>query len=391
MSNVLEIHVLQNFAPSNLNRDDTGSPKDAMFGGHRRARVSSQSLKRAMRLYVREQNLLEPHLLAERSKRFSDAIADRLEKHGRGRETSLALVGLALGGIGLKLKDDGKTEYLVFLGASELDNVATLVNQHWDRLAEALGAQGSSDGKKARDAKKAAKGAVPDDVRKALEKAIRDRGAGGDAVDVALFGRMLADLPEKNQDAACQVAHAISTHKVEREFDFYTAVDDLKPDDSAGADMLGTIEYNSACYYRYANIDLGQLRQNLGNDTELLEKGLAAFLRAAVLSAPGGKQNSFAAHNPPSFVALTVRDGSPRNLANAFERPARATHEASLTEASLDQLADEWQKLEAFYGQPGRTVLWNGTRRDIELGESVGTLDELVTRAVGLARDALER
>lgn len=389
MSSLLEIHVLQNFAPSNLNRDDTGSPKDAVFGGHRRARISSQSLKRAMRQYVREHRLLEPHHLAERSKRFSDDLADRLERHhGRDRQTALGLVGLALGGVGLKLKDDGKTEYLVFLASSERDRIADLIHKHWDQLAAALGAHGAGDGAKARDAKKAAKGAVPDDVRKALEKAIRDRGAGGDAVDLALFGRMLADLAVKNQDAACQVAHAISTHKVEREFDFYTAVDDRKPEENASADMLGTIEFNSACYYRYTAVHLGQLRSNLANDLELLERGLAAFLRATVLSAPGGKQNSFAAHNPPSFVALTVRDGSPRNLANAFEKPARATPERSLTEASLEQLAAHWRKLEAFYGQPGKAVVWNGTPLDLDLGEGATTLDELVSRAVALARAA---
>jgi CRISPR system Cascade subunit CasC len=390
MKALLELHVLQNFAPSNLNRDDTGSPKDAIFGGSRRARISSQSLKRAMRMFVREHGLLEVEHLAERSKRFADEIADRLVRAGKDRAVVGAVVALALGGVGLKLKDDGKTEYLVFLGQAELNHIAKLIEEHWDQLEAAVNAQQPVGGAKAKDAKKAAKGAVPEDVRKQLEKTIRNRKEGGDAVDVALFGRMLADMPEKNQDAACQVAHAISTHKVDREFDFYTAVDDLKPEDNAGADMLGTVEFNSACYYRYAVIDLAQLQHNLQGDTELVFRGLEAFVRAAILSAPSGKQNTFAAHNPPSFVALTVRrDASPRSLTNAFEKPARATVQRSLTEASLEQLQAEWQKLDSFYGERGETVLWNGTSLDVTLGDTASNVAELIALTVSRARSAL--
>src|SRR3989304_10622478 len=160
--------------------------------------------------------------------------------------------------------------------------------------------------------KQAAQNADPE-LKKAPDKVFN----GGKAVDVALFGRMLADMPEKNQDAACQVAHAISTHSVEREFDFYTAVDDLKPEDTAGADMMGTIEFNSACFYRYAVVDWEKLTSNLQGDTGLAEKGLRAFLEGFVVAAPTGKQKTFAAHNPPEFVAVSVRrHTAPRSLAN---------------------------------------------------------------------------
>lgn len=391
MKALLELHILQNFAPSNLNRDDTGSPKDAIFGGVRRARISSQSLKRAMRMYVRQEKLLPENHVAERSKRFSEELAGWLKKDGRADDTINAVVALALGGVGLKVKDDGKTEYLIFLGASELDRIAGIIEEHWDKLSASLETPAQTDGKKAKDAKKAAKGAVPEEVRKALEKAIRDRGEGGDAVDVALFGRMLADLPEKNQDAACQVAHALSTNKVEREFDFYTAVDDLKPEDNAGADMLGTIEFNSACYYRYACVDLEKLNTNLQNDTELLERGLSAFLRATIFAAPSGKQNSFAAHNPPSFVAFTVRqNASPRNLANAFEQPARPRAERTLTQESLDKLAAEWVKLEGAFGQAGEASFVNITGADVNgIGENAGNADALIDRTLERVRRAL--
>lgn len=391
MNALLELHILQNFAPSNLNRDDTGSPKDAIFGGYRRARISSQSLKRAMRVFVRDQQLLDPKHLGERTQLLVEAVSSRLSAMGRDVSTAQAVIAAAIGGLGLKL-EDGKSQYLIFLGTSELDRIAAIINENWEALSLITAETG--DGKKAKEAKKAAKDAVPEDVKKALSKAMHSRGDGGDAVDVALFGRMLADLPNKNQDAACQVAHAISTNKVEREFDFFTAVDDLKNQNDeadAGAGMLGTVEFNSACYYRYLVIDLAQLRANLQGDMELVKKGLEAFLRAAVLSAPSGKQNTFAAHNPPSFIALTARDhATPRNLANAFEQPARPRDGLNLTQASLKQLEAQWQQLEAFYGQSGDTVQWNGTGTDVQLGVSAATLEELIAGAVAQAMRKLE-
>src|SRR5690606_30773078 len=158
---------------------------------------------------------------------------------------------------------------------------------------------------------------------------------GGRAVDLALFGRMLADLPDRNVDAACQVAHAISTHRVSAEFDYYTAVDDLKPDDTSGADMIGTVEFNSACYYRYANIDLRQLVKNLKGeaeevDAELAEAAVRAFLIASRDAIPTGKQNSFAARNAPSFFLAVVRDRGAWSLANAFVAPVNGQQEGGL-------------------------------------------------------------
>lgn len=387
MKALLELHILQNFAPSNLNRDDTGSPKDAIFGGVRRARISSQSLKRAMRMYFRESKLLGEADLASRTKRMVERIAALLKGEGRDQVQAVKVVQFALAGLKLKIVEDGKTQYLVFLGEREMLEITHQINHHWDALNDAITGSDGDDKKKAKDTKKAAKDAVPDELRKALEKAMD----GGKAVDVALFGRMLADLPEKNQDAACQVAHAISTNKVEREFDFYTAVDDLKPDDNSGADMLGTVEFNSACYYRYACLDLEKLRENLQGDQELLERGLQAFLRAAIFAAPSGKQNTFAAHNPPSFISFTVRlDASPRNLANAFEQPARPKGEKTLTQDSLVKLAAEWVKLEGAFGQPGNGAFVNITGASIEgIGEDVGSVDALVSRTLERAKAAI--
>ena len=167
---------------------------------------------------------------------------------------------------------------------------------------------------------------------------------------MSLFGRMLADMP-KNQNAACQVAHAISTHSVEREFDFYTAVDDLKPEDTAGADMMGTVEFNSACFYRYAVVDWEKLVANLQGDTELATKGLRAFLEGFVVAEPTGKQNTFAAHNPPEFIAVSVRrNTSPRNLANAFETAVFTKKGESLTRKSAEELAKKAKALQSAFG-----------------------------------------
>lgn len=374
MKHLLEVHILQNFAPSNLNRDDTGSPKDAIFGGFRRGRISSQCLKRSAREYARDENLLAPSEMALRSKRIVQDITDRLVAKGRDETESAKKVVVALGGVGLKVGDDQKTQYLVFLGDQELNNIADRVDEHWDSLTVQ-----EDSGKKGKEAKKAAKDALPENLSKAL-KGVLD---GGKAVDVALFGRMLADMPQANKEAACQVAHAISTHSIEREFDFYTAVDDLQPEDNSGADMLGTIEFNSACFYRYAALNVTQLIETLQNDRALAIKGIRAFLKAMVKAKPSGKQNTFAAHNDPEFVVFTVRqDADPRNLANAFEKPVKASARESLTEVSAERFIQKWQKMEAAYGQSGTTFTLNLTDLEKALGEQKHSFDELVEATV---------
>lgn len=350
MKTIVEIHVLQNFAPSNLNRDDTGAPKDALFGGTRRARISSQCVKRAVRQFFGgqvEQGILSADDLARRSKRLLKALTEILVEKGRDPATAEEKATLALGAVELVVKDEGKTEYLLFLGQREIAGIAEVIHEKWDALVAPD--KPAAEGKKPGKAKKqAAQGGDPE-IRKALDKVFN----GGKALDVALFGRMLADMPEKNQNAACQVAHALSTHAVEREFDFYTAVDDLKPEDSAGADMMGTVEFNSACFYRYAVVDWEKLGENLQSDTELAAKGLRAFLEGFVLAEPTGKQNTFAAHNAPEFVLATVRrNTAPRNLANAFETAIRARD--NLTRSSANALLDKAKVLQAAYG--GETV-----------------------------------
>lgn len=336
MSKRIEFHILQSFAPSNLNRDDTGSPKDAIFGGVRRGRISSQCLKRAIRTHARSNGLVPDEAGSQRTKRVTDLIARALRNtHGIPHERGIAAAEKVLAGIGsqkkVKLKD-GKTDYLMFLGGGEVNAIAALIAERLEAI----------EGGKAKDLTEAAEVAT---------RTLTQRQGGGR--DVALFGRMLANLPDANIDAACQVAHALSTHRVDREFDYFTAVDDLKPDDTAGADMIGTIEFNSATYYRYSVIDLQALQRNMGGNaasTAHLAETITSFTQAVIEAAPTGKQNSFAAHNPPAVVLVTIRDQqAPRNLANAFERPVTANGNGYI-QPSAERLADEWMQTDAAFG-----------------------------------------
>ncbi len=381
MKTLIEIHALQNFAPSNLNRDDTGAPKDAFFGGTRRARVSSQCFKRAVRHHFSSSvqgNTLAPDDVALRTKRVLEAIVNDLVRKGRPADEAAEKTRLALASVELSVKEDGKTEYLLFLGQREISGIADIIHTKWDSIIAPAAAP--TEGKKPGKAKKQAAQAADPELKKALGKIFN----GGKAVDVALFGRMLADMPEKNQNAACQVAHAISTHAVEREFDFYTAVDDLKPEDTAGADMMGTVEFNSACFYRYAVVDWEKLKSNLQGDEELPEKGLRAFLKGFVVAEPTGKQNTFAAHNPPEFIAVSVRrNTAPRSLANAFETAIRVKRDESLTRKSAEALTQKAKLLQAAFGGEGETFVLNLTGANPDgFGTSAASLEDLLDRTL---------
>lgn len=347
----VELHIIQNFAPSNLNRDDTGSPKDAEFGGFRRARLSSQCLKRATRTMFRDAALVAPDDRAIRTKRLKDAISDQLASMGRDRDAAARVAEAAISVLGLKVVDGAKTEYLLFLGQREIEAIVQDCEAHWAALLGATDSPVQTEGKKS---KKQAKGAVSPEVAKAFIA----RLDGGRARDLALFGRMLADLPDRNIHAASQVAHALSTHRVSMEFDYYTAVDDLKPDDTAGADMIGTVEFNSACFYRYANVSLGQLVENLGGHRQDAVETALAFVRAFVLAIPTGKQNSMAAQNPPSLVLVVVRRHGLWSLSNAFVKPVRATQDEDLVQASIRAMGAHWRALRTMYGSESIVGAW---------------------------------
>lgn len=385
---LLELHILQNFAPSNLNRDDTGSPKSCEFGGYRRARISSQAIKRAIRAEFKA-GLLPLNNVAERSKRFREVVAEHLVNSGREAETSMRVFDAALGAIGILSETKGAddeartlTEVLLFADRGQLVRFAAVCDEHWDALTDAYDkVWNKAKGKPGKDA---AKKAVPARIADALKLALD----GTQAADLALFGRMLADLPERNIDAACQVAHAISTHQVSGEFDYYTAVDDLKPGDTAGADMIGTVEFNSACYYRYANIDIAQLTRNLGGDEGLTTDTVRAFLVASRDAIPTGKQNSFAARNAPSFIMTVVRPAGAWSLANAFVNPVRPAGQGLIAK-SVEALDKHWGELTSVYSAPAGASVAVVATGDADLpnlgGARVATFDELLERTMAAA------
>lgn len=393
----IETHVLQNFAPSNLNRDDTGSPKDAEFGGHRRARISSQCIKRAVRRYFQDHDLIPAANRAIRTKRLLEHAHQRLKKDGRDEAAIRRAVTAALAAGGLKLDEKNLTQYLLFLGEGEIARFAALVEKHFDALAREPAAASESGKKKtAKQDKAAGKTAAPEEVQKAVPSLLD----GGKAADLTLFGRMLADLPEKNVEAACQVAHAISTNKIHSmEMDYYTAVDDIN-NDNPGADMIGTVEFNSACFYRYATLDVVELvggyrdpkkTQPFGlqGDAELARTTATAFLKAFVHAIPSGKQNSFAAHNPPSLVFAVVRDGPPVSLANAFVKPVVTPRDGdSLVEKSIQELDGYYGRLVGMYGEGGRkasAVCQMDGVTLTHLKEAVGSVENLIAAVIEAA------
>lgn len=374
MKTIIEIHALQNFAPSNLNRDDTGAPKDALFGGTRRARVSSQCLKRAVREYFKEQN---SDWVADRTKRIVDALKKRIQpkiqaQKGFTEENLVKAIEVAVSSLGsnkkVKVDKERKTDVLLFLSPMEVDSLEKVITESYTDLLKAK---------------------LSDEVVQRVNDALDGENKSRLSLDVALFGRMLAVMPEKNQNAACQVAHAISTHSVEREFDFYTAVDDLKPEDTAGADMMGTVEFNSACFYRYAAVDWDKLVSNLQNDIELANRGLRAFLEGFVVAEPTGKQNTFAAHNPPEFVAVSVRrNTAPRNFANAFETAIRVKKDESLTRRSAEELAKKAKVLQSAFGGQEKTWVLNLTDAKLDgYGDSAASLQELLDGVLATIRE----
>jgi CRISPR system Cascade subunit CasC len=358
MTQRIDFHILQNFAPANLNRDDTGSPKDCDFGGYRRARISSQCLKRSCRQSEIFKKELNDQDLALRTKRLYEEAVSRLVAKGLDKLRSSAAVQAGLEAMGLKLKKDGKTEYLLFLGSREISTFVDVVAKHFDVLASVESAnveaaESKTDAKvdtkaSAKKGKKNNDGAVPAEIAKEFSGLLD----GGKAVDLALFGRMLADKPEKNVEAACQVAHSLSTNRIHSmEMDYYTAVDDLKPDDNQGADMIGTVEFNSACHYRFSSLDIDQLVKNLDGDKDLARSALRAYLLATIHAIPTGKQNSFAAQNLPSLIFGIVHSGQPVSLANAFLKPVTPTRDHSLVDNSVKELDEQVSELRSTYGE----------------------------------------
>lgn len=299
----LDMHIIQTVPPSCVNRDDTGSPKTAIYGGTTRARVSSQAWKSAMRKMFREE-LFVPEKLGSRTRLVLGMVEKEILNIKPDADSKkLAKDVLTNAGVEFK-KEEEKTNVLYFISAAQAKALADVAVQ-------------SINGEL--------------NIKKDMKKKCIDALKSSPSVDIALFGRMVASEPLLNCDAAAQVAHSISTHTVQNEYDYFTAVDDLSPDDTSGAGHLGTVEFNSSTLYRYANVNLLELASSLGEmDASAAARG---FVEAFVRSMPTGKQNTFANRTLPSMVYVTLRRDQPVNLCGAFEKPIRAGEDGYAAES----------------------------------------------------------
>jgi CRISPR system Cascade subunit CasC len=311
-SQFLQLHLLTFYPPSNLNRDDLGRPKTASIGGANRLRISSQALKRAWRTSSPFAAALSGHL-GSRTQRLGELVVEHLTSRNISREKAIEVainVATAFG-----KPEDGKdknpvlTKQLAFISPEEQESALSLA----DRIAA---------GEKFNPEKQAGEVLRRTDT----------------AADIAMFGRMLADNPDFNREAAVQVAHAFTTHKVAIEDDYYTAVDDLKRSaEDAGAGFLGEAGFGAGVFYLYLCVDRGLLVRNLGGDKHLAGIASAALVEAAATIAPGGKQASFASRARAQYVLAEMGDQQPRTLAAAFLQPVEADDFMVSSIARLEQ------------------------------------------------------
>lgn len=368
---IIDVSILQTVPPSNINRDDTGSPKTARYGGVRRARVSSQAWKRATRTAFN--TAIDESKRGIRTKRVVELIGERIQVRDASIDAPRAreLANAALAAAGFKLTRPRKSNeenplpeeagYLLFLSSRQLDRVA--------ELCVAANA-GDGAGKPAFD-----------------KKVLREALDSEHSIDIALFGRMVAEATDLNVDAACQVAHAISVHAVDTEYDWYTAVDDHKAGDDeedAGAGMIGTVEFTSSTLFRYATVDVNALQRNLG-DAEATQLAVIEFLRSFITSMPSGKQNTFANRTLPDAVVISLRTTQSVNPVGAFEE---AVAGSTRVKTASEKLARELLEIDAAFGTtPEKTWV-------VRIGEATAALDDLGERvtldaAVSAAGDAV--
>ena len=351
MTKFIQFHLLTTYPPSNPNRDDQGRPKQATVGGVPRLRLSSQSLKRAFRecSYFREG--LQGNL-GTRTRRLATELAKELvDIKGIGPERATE-IAVQIGRVFTKIESPKKGEDQ----GTEGTTLAFISPDEW-RLARELSDRVLSGED------------LPE--TKELKTKILRRADG--AVDIAMFGRMLADSPEYNREAAVQIGHAITTHKAQSEDDWFTGLDDLNKRDESGAGHLGESAFGSGVFYLYACVDIELLVENLNGDRVLAAKGLMALVKALATVSPKGKQNTFANHPRATYFRAEKGSAQPRDLSGAFFRPVTG----DLEQASIDRLEELAGSLDRAYGPCAEeTIVMN-----VRAGQ--GTLEEVSTFAAG--------
>jgi CRISPR system Cascade subunit CasC len=354
---VIDLHILQAYPPSLLNRDDMGQPKTVVFGGTTRTRVSSQSLKRAQRLYTSAHDLVPAEHLATRTRHLPAMLADRLvNHHGLTAQDGLTLALNTVWGMGLlnTAGDARRTTVLLFLGLGEVNAIASVVASRKDELlgaavpADKLGVPAETEPAKPRDTRQR-KGDCPAIFRDLGRHALGATDPTA-VVDVALYGRFLAEDHRVDVDGASSTAHAFSAGEHHLELDYFTAVDDME---ERGAGFLDTASLTAPLLYRYSNLDTSALLRNLGGNAELASVATTAWLTAAVHAVPRAKNTSTAPVTRPLLVFAAVRDDQAFSMANAFLRPVYATRQTGEAQAAIGALADHWRQHGDAYGHDG--------------------------------------
>ena len=342
----VDFHILQTVPPSCINRDDTGSPKTAVYGGVTRARVSSQAWKHAMRAAFADDARLD---VGKRTKKAAELVKEQILVLDPEQKKADKMAKEALKYVGIKSDDKKGTDALIFISSAQAKALAELV----------VG------------------GCTKDEK---YEEALIENPSA----DMVLFGRMVAQKASLNYDAAAQVAHSISTHAVQNEYDYFTAVDDCQAEDNAGAGHLGTVEYNSSTLYRYATVNVMELAGQLG--AEQAAETVRAFGEVFLFSMPTGKQNSFANRTLPDAVYVTIRDDQPVNLCGAFERavPRSTQGYAEPSKAALAQYAQ--QMYSSFAEAPAQSFTVGSGLEALAPAQTAKAMLDALEKAV---RDAL--
>ncbi len=342
----VDFHILQTVPPSCINRDDTGSPKTAVYGGVTRARVSSQAWKHAMRTAFAENARLD---VGKRTKKAAELVKEQILVLDPEQKKADKMAKEALKYVGIKSDDKKGTDALIFISSAQAKALAELV----------VG------------------GCTKDEE---YEEALIENPSA----DMVLFGRMVAQKASLKYDAAAQVAHSISTHAVQNEYDYFTAVDDCQVEDNAGAGHLGTVEYNSSTLYRYATVNVMELAGRLG--AAQAAETVRAFGEAFLFSMPTGKQNTFANRTLPDAIYVTLREDQPVNLCGAFERavPRSAQGYAAPSKAALVQYAQ--QMYSSFAEAPAQSFTVGSGLEELAPAQTAKAMLDALEKAV---RDAL--
>ncbi|GAA3757367.1 type I-E CRISPR-associated protein Cas7/Cse4/CasC [Salinactinospora qingdaonensis] len=378
----IDIHALQTLPYSNVNRDDLGAPKNLVFGGVERTRVSSQSWKRVIRKEVEKQLGADEETV--RTRRVVVGVAEHLAEQGWSREEAEAAgiqVALSAGnGISLKQEQNEReeqvltTNVLLLLPEAGIAELANLAAEHHEAIL-------AEQQRKKKPREKTQPVLPGKDIAKIL---------GRRSATINLFGRMLAELPGANVDGAVQMAHAFTTHATRVEYDFFAAVDDVEEKlNLPGSGHINTAMFSAGTFYRYANLDLAGLVANLNGDTTLAVTLISAFLDAFIRTLPSGKKNATAPSTAPELVHIGVRDDRPVSLASAFEAPLYS--EQGHLQDSAERMDSHAAAIYRLLG--AEHTLWSGhTASDNvaepeHLGLAQPSFDDLVAAAVAACQE----